>query len=174
MREVSAVLVASDDGECSPIAVKRSDRGNWSMGKTKLHVHHEAIGVAMLSPVDSRLLQSPHASVFEFPLPAPLDAFVYPEKLIVARFDPSTQALSDLTPDEFLSLCAELVATSRTSEDVEAVYDVPAIPINYDAEEDDNDYPSEEEEIDESESADESIEEEDDDWDDDDDARSTA
>ncbi len=173
----SAVLINSDSGECTPVAIKRTDRGNWTMGRTKLHLHHNTIGFALLSPIDPRHLQSPLASIFEYPLPPPLDAYIYPEKLIIARYDADTNTLSNLSSEALVQLCADLDATSNNSDDVEAVYDVPAMAINYEKEEEeDNDYFSEVDDdiIDESDGENESIEDEDQDWDDDDDVRSTT
>ena len=172
----NAVLISSESGECTPVAIRRTDRGNWTMGRTKLHLHHNTIGFALLSPIDPRHLQSPLASIFEYPLPPPLDAYVYPEKLIIARYDVDTSTVSDLSPETLVQSCAELDATSKISDDVEAVYDVPAMAINYEKEEEeDNDYLSEDEDIiDESDGDNESMEDEDEDWEDDDDVRYTA
>tara|TARA_B110000046_G_scaffold141799_1_gene148558 strand:- start:241 stop:636 length:396 start_codon:yes stop_codon:yes gene_type:complete len=131
----------------------------------------------MLSPVDIRGTQSSRLDIFEYPLPPPLDAYVYPKKLIVARYDCDAQCVNTLSGDDFARLCNELVASSQCSDEVETVYDVPAIPINYEPEEEDADYASDTDDDDgHNDSNDDAEAETDDDneWDDDDDVRSTA
>ena len=174
---MNGVLIGSDDGSCTDVTIKRSERGNWTMGRTKLHLHHCVKGIALLSPLDMRHMQSSHASIFEFPLPPPLDAYVYPEKLIVIRYNAQTHMVESISSEEFVNLCAELVATSQGTDAVEAVYDVPAIPINYDEEDDDDrEYVSDDDDnVLESNDEDEQETDEDDvEWEDDDDIRSNA
>lgn len=175
---MNAVLLGTEDGSCTPVTVKRSERGNWTMGRTKLFLHHHVCGIAMLSPLDVRHMQSAHVEPFEYALPPPLDAYVYPEKLIVARYDHATHEVRDLTAQDFVDMCTKLIASSQCTDDVEAVYDVPAIPINYD-EEEDADYGSDENgnEIladSNDEEEEETDEEEEEEWDDDDDAISAV
>lgn len=171
---MNAVKLGSD-GTCTPLCVKRSRHGKWTMNGKKLYLHHHVSGIAMLSPVDMRQMQSPHIAIFEHPLPPPLDAHVYPDILIVTRYDADTEIVGILTEDDFVQLCMELVASSQCSDDIAAVYDVPAIPINYDEDEyasDDDDDNHLEVESDDDDEAD--IEDEDDEWDDDDDVQSTT
>ena len=175
----AAVQVSSTDGACAPVTVRRSDKGNWTCSRTKLHVHHQTMGLVVLSPVSIGQMQSPCTPVFDHPLPPPLDAFVYPAKVILARYDAATDRVGNLTPGELVQLCTELIASAQRSDEVEAVYDVPAVPIDYQKEDDEADeYPSDDEAAECHNSEDElsdEIEEEDDDWDpDEDDARSTA
>lgn len=172
---MNGVLIGSDDGLCTDVTIKRSERGNWTMGRTKLHLHHCVKGIALLSPLDLRHMQSLHASVFEYPLPPPLDAYVYPEKLIVIRYDDQTETVDSISSGEFINFCAELVATSQCTDVVEAVYDVPAIPINYDEEEDDREYVSDDDDdVLDSNDEDEQEVDDEDDWEDDDDIRSNV
>lgn len=97
------------------------------LGKKSLFVHHAANGVMLLSPVDPRALQNIESGVFDFQLPPPLNAYVYPTPLLVCG-DEAGSAVS-LTLTDFSELCSRLDASALKTEMVEAIYDVPAIPL---------------------------------------------
>ena len=169
---MNAVLIGND-GTLHAVTVSHSARGSWKMGKTKLYLHNQTSGLAFLSPVDIASMQSERCSVFRHALPPPLDMYVYPETLVLIRYDPDKNATAPLAPDDLARQCSELVASSLSTDEVHTVYDVPAIPINYEVE-DINEYLSEEEELESDEDESDEIEDDDDEWDAEEDDASTV
>ena len=128
----------------------------------------------MLSSAALPKLRSEEAAIFEWVLPSPLDAYVYPAMLIAALFDQETRSLGTLSPARFAELCLQFASCAERAEEVQAVYDVPAVPINY-KQEDDADFPSDEEDPVSSDDEEGNISADDVDWeDDDDDVQSVA
>lgn len=140
----NAVRISHIDGVCTPVTVRRANDRTWWWKTVQLHIHHQALGVALLSPVSRDELEHEATTVFQRMLPPPLDAYIYPETLIAALYEPSTDKVGAFTPASFKDLCARFVRHAQRDEEVQAVYDVPAVPIDYEME-DDGEYPSGEE-----------------------------
>jgi hypothetical protein len=164
----NAVRIDGSSGLCTPIAIRRTTRGVWWFGKTRLHVHHQTQGVTLLSSASLSELKSEAVGVFDWVLPPPLDAYVYPAMLIAALYDQKTNSLGTLAPAGFVNLCSEFASCAERAEEIQAVYDVPAVPINYN-QEDDADFLSEEEDLVSSDEEEGNISADDVDWEDDDD-----
>lgn len=159
-----AAIEISTTGECLPVQIKQTKRG-CVLQRKQLYLHHvvKEHNIALMSPVDPRALEVPTTAIFDFQLPPPLNAYVYPTPLIALRM--VDEKLIDMTPNEFMEICHNLGTMATTPEETAAVYDVPAIPLVFSDDEDFGD-DSEEEDLDcdESEGEDMGDLEDDEDW----------
>ena len=135
MATVNALSLNSS-GESALVQVRRTEARQWFFKtRTRLYVHYESarLGIVMLSATHPDRLMSPSTALFTFPLPPPLNAYLYPDNLIVAAIDAERQAPKNLDPVVFSDLCKELIAcASMQSFGVDlthALYDVPAMPM---------------------------------------------
>lgn len=158
------LCVAVDDlGNCTEVPVKKTRTGTLQINKKTVHIHFFAteIGVAIGSYNTIDSLQLPSTVHFEFQFPPPLNSYVYPRDVFVLAID-SNEKLGNLSSANLAVLCAELGHKALIKEDETAVYDVPAIPLQADME-DINDEQSEEDIEDDEDEIDDEIEESDDD-----------
>lgn len=183
---IKAVSVARD-GECSQVTVRHLIDGTWSMqGKGRrrigLHMQHElsSVDLVLLSPMPpEQLFAEEHtavveASVVEASLPAPLSTYIYPAPLIIVRLDRDTKKPITMNEETLCEICANLISESQAARYAKAaVYDVPAMPIGNNPEDNESMFAEDEEEdqgydCNERESDGDLDEDDDEDWDDDD------
>ena len=172
-------VIVNNEGVCETVTIRQT-KSAITCNRKRLHIHHIARehSIVIMAIHEPHAMQCSTIPAFTFPMPPPLNAFVYPSPVYVAKID-TNGMLSALDVREFIDTCAKLGALALNPEETEAVYDVPAIP--FDNVTDGNlDDPSDDEQInddedDESEPDDDCDEDDDEDWDvDDDDAVSTT
>ena len=134
MATVNALSLNSN-GESAPVQVRRTAAQQWFFKtRSRLYVHYESarLGIVMLSATHPDRLMSSSTALFTFPLAPPLNAYLYPDNLIVAAID-ADQAPKNLEAVVFSDLCKGLIAcASMQSFGVDlthALYDVPAMPM---------------------------------------------
>ena len=157
-----------DFGACTEVPIKKTRTGTLQVNKKTVHIHFiaEEIGVAIASYNTIDSLQLPSTVPFQFQFPPPLNSHVYPRDVFVVAIEKdSTEKIKNFSSAELANLCDELGHKALIKEDETAVYDVPAIPLQVDMD-DVNDDQSEEdvEEIEEDEIDDDMEESDDDEW----------
>ena len=168
---MTSAVVFERHGACANGTVRKSkDKFTWS--RRQLHVHHKVgeHGLIFLSPNTLESLQSPQTPVFDATFPPPLNAYVYPMPLIVARVDDADR-LVDFDVETLSRLTADLWENRNNTVESSTVYDVPAVPLMVETEdfvEEDaesiEDEEEEEEAASDSDAGDDDLEEEE--WDD--------
>ena len=162
-----------DVGNCTEVPVRTTRSGTLQVNKKTVHIHFIAkeIGVAVASYNTIDSLQLPSTIPFEFQFPPPLNSYIYPRDVFVVAIDSNEENANEkikiktFSSKDLTDLCAELGHKALIKEDETAVYDVPAIPLQLDGD-DVNDDQSEEdtEDIEEDEIDDDIEESDDDEW----------
>lgn len=166
------------DGVCSNVDIKKTSRG-FSLDRRTLHVHHKIQNpnIALASPFKVSALQSEKTPLFTFQLPPPLNAFIYPSPIYAIYLD-EDENIVPIEAHKFETMCVNLGALALVPPETAAVYDVPAVPLNFGDDENVDDEYDEDNIIDEDEESgdDDDDLDDDDEWvaDDDDDIGSTA
>lgn len=170
-------ICVDNDGICTPVTIRQT-KATITCNRKRLHIHHicKDPAIAILTAYDPQALQCSSVAPFTFPIPPPLNAFVYPSPIYATMVD-ADGVLSALDVPTFVSICEELGVLALKTES-EAVYDVPATPFADDIIDETLDDASDDDHINDFEDDPETDEaeqdEEDDDWDvDDEDATST-
>ena len=82
----------TNEGECLPVQVRQTKKGIFCNKKiTFIHHRIEEAELALISPVEPRELQRSSTPVFEFALPPPLNAYVYPTPLYIVKLNSASQ-----------------------------------------------------------------------------------
>lgn len=159
------VIKVSDSGVCSTTVAHQTKEGIVHNGeRLHVHFHSKENSLAVLSPREINDLLHVETKLFSFSLPAPLNSYVYPSPILIARLDANSK-LESMLLEEFAAQCEHLGRQSAIVEESATIYDVPAIPI---AEHQEEVFEEEEEERDaeEQECSDEEMEEHtDEEWD---------
>ena len=163
-----------NDGTCSMADVKKTKAG-FSLNRRALHTHHsiQSPRISLASPISVEQMRGSNTRIFSFQLPAPLNAYIYPDPIYAIRTT-EDGTIEEMTIKDFEGICQTLGALALKPHETSAVYDVPAIPFTIDGdeeafEEDDEGY-ADENNDDDNESIDNNDDiDEDDDWQDDDD-----
>lgn len=157
-------------GHCHERQVRRTrNRLTWESKPLWVHYHSKERGLAVASTRDKQSMLDPDAALFTFPLPAPLNAYIYPKDVVVLRCA-SNGSFDHLRLPQFEEMCNEMRESIGKDEEEIAVYDVPAVPFTCaesvdDVLEEEEEDDLEDEEYDEEDGA----ETDDDDWEMDDD-----
>ena len=127
-------LRISQGGVCTPATLEQRVDGSVAVGNSVLHVHYHCLqnGIVILSPVCSSAMQTQLDHVFTFCLPPPLNSHVYPSPVYVARKE-NDGRLRALSTAAFHELCTQLVEPTQNYA-TDAVYDVPLVALEEEAE----------------------------------------
>lgn len=121
-------------------------------------------------------MQSAQTAISTFQLPPPLNAYIYPSPLYAFRTS-KDGSVDALTIREFETICETLGTLALQPQETAAVYDVPAVPLTFEGDDEGNDDDEyEDDDIDDENESDDALEDldEDEDWVIDDDDIGTA
>ncbi len=159
---IRAVEILSDGG-CVSVDMKKNKAGSLTLGKKTMHTHHRTKDVMLMSPIDPRAMQNDACAIFQFQLPPPLNAHVYPSPLYVCKISSDSDP-TGLAIKEFIDLCDTLGKMAQHTKVAEAIYDVPAVPLTQAEVDETFDDESEEDNDENSENDSCSASDDDDDW----------
>lgn len=155
----------SDEGVCTEVPIRTTRGGGLQVNRKPLTVHFHAkeVGVAIVSYHSIEHLQFEQNAPFAFKFPPPLNSYVYPTDVFVVAMSADGK-VSSINNEELFVLCEELGRKAVIAEDEAAVYDVPAIPIQIEAEDANDEHSEEEEDEEDDEGEDDMEESEEDEW----------
>lgn len=134
------VLRPRTDGSCETCMLEVGSDGMFVDGE-RMHVHFEEYGLLVLS---SRLVEclKDYVNLFEYPLPPPLNMYLYPDNIILARRTQSR--VTSLTLEELVAHCQQFKNQISETQNKLAIYDVPLDETTYvhedESEEEDEEY----------------------------------
>jgi hypothetical protein len=115
-------LSINNNGECINVQIKKKGAHIYK-NDTRLHVHFEENDLLFLSEYAPEDLLHEDTRLCTFSLPPPLNAYVYPENIIVVKG--CSDKISSLSKESFVEYCSNCNTEMKKSQNDLAVYDVP-------------------------------------------------